>query len=283
MFPIGSSPSKTDTRRRLDPNAPVLGRMGTLEVRLARTRSEIRAAQALRYRVFYGEMGARGGPTVHLLRRDKDPFDCYCDHLLVIDRAESKSRIVGTYRLLAQEQAELAGGFYSQSEFDLTPLFQRNPNARFLELGRSCILPAYRTKRTIELLWHGTWRYSVNHRMDVLFGCASFEGTDPAQLAPALGWLSQNARLCDEESCAAAAVDRVALNSFDQGPIDQRRAFNRLPPLLKGYLRVGAKVGADAVIDHRFGTTDVLVVLKVCEINPRYLVHFGADASRFAA
>jgi putative hemolysin len=265
--------------------APLLGELGALQTRLARTQTEIRAAQAIRYRVFYDEMGGSPSPANRASKRDQDEFDRHCDHLLVIDSGGSRPQIVGTYRMMLKSQARLAGAFYTEQEYDIDPLFAANPDATFLELGRSCILPQYRTKRTMELLWHGTWTHALENKVDIMFGCASFAGTDPEATADALNWLGQNAVLDSDEDCAAVAPNHVKLmdrfaDSHDR--LSMRRAMAGMPPLIKGYLRLGARVGSQAVIDHQFSTTDILVVLKVHQINPRYLAHFGISASRFA-
>ncbi len=173
-----------------EPPPPSLGRMGDLEVRLTEGRGELRRAQRLRYKVFFEEGSARPSVAAALQRRDLCRFDAVCDHLVVLDHAAAagtpglpRPKIVGTYRLLRQDVAERHHGFYSALEFDIAPLLARHPGQRFLELGRSCVLPRYRGKRTIELLWRGIWAYVQQHRMDVLIGCASFEGTDPDALA----------------------------------------------------------------------------------------------------
>lgn len=270
----------------MNPNAPLLGSISTLQTRLARSRAEIRAAQSLRYEVFVNEMGARPTVANRLLKRDKDFYDRFCDHLLVIDTKNGEERIVGTYRMMQQAQAEQAGGFYSQSEYDLTPLLNHHEKARVLELGRSCILPQYRNKRTMELLWHGTWAHAVANKIDIMFGCASFEGTEPTAFQQALGWLSANAVLDQAENCQPKTSDCINLKEMvvdGAEPSDLRKAMAQMPPLIKGYLRLGAKIASHAVVDRQFGTTDVLVVLKVDQINPRYLAHYGVDASRFAA
>ena len=178
-----------------------LGRIGALEVRLARTVGEVRRAQALRYKVFYEEKSAIADARTMLTRRDADAFDAICDHILVIDHAASESTgfgrrrppVIGPYRLLRQDVAERNDGFYSESEFDIEPLVARHPGIRFLELGRSCVLPAYRGKRTVELLWQGVWAYVLSHRIDALFGCASLDGTDPRRLAMPLAFLHHHA------------------------------------------------------------------------------------------
>lgn len=270
---------------RFDQNAPVLGCIGSLEVRLARSPAEVKAAQQLRYHIFYEEMSARPSRVQQLTRRDKDGFDRYCDHLLVIDRDRKgpiADRIVGTYRLMRESGARLAGGFYTAGEFDIAPMLARHPGRRFLELGRSCVLKDYRGKRTVELLWQGIWAYVIANDIDVLFGCASIEGTDPEKIASSLSFL-QNAAPAPAEWHVRARADRGTFADAETVAIDPKRALAGLPPLLKGYLRLGGCIGEGAVIDEQFGTTDVLIVLPRERINPRYVNHYGADAGRFAA
>jgi putative hemolysin len=264
-----------------------LGRLGTMEVRLAHTAKEIRRAQKLRYNVFYREMSAVPDTASFLSRRDVDPFDAVCDHLLVVDHAAPRLResppVVGTYRLLRQEVADRQSGFYTAGEFDIDALLARHDDHRFLELGRSCVLPPYRNKRTVELLWHGIWAYVLAHRIDVMIGCASLEGTDPDRLALPLSFLHHYARA--PEAWRAAALPRryVELNRMPKSAVDTKAALQSLPPLIKGYLRLGAFIGDGAVIDRQFGTTDVLIVLPVAGISARYVGHFGPGAERHAA
>jgi putative hemolysin len=233
-------------------------------------------------------MSAAADARTHILRRDTDAFDLICDHLLVIDHARPLSRfrhmpeIVGTYRLLRQEVADRNAGFYTQGEFDISSVLRQQGSLRFLELGRSCVLKAYRTKRVVELLWHGIWTYALRHRTDVMIGCASLDGTDPDRLALPLSFLHHNARIPEEWSVRAREHLRVDMNRMPAAAVDARMALRSLPPLIKGYLRLGALVGDGAVIDRQFGTTDVCVVLPVSAIREKYLGHFGADASRFA-
>jgi putative hemolysin len=272
--------------RRRDRAAPcaadVLGRLGTLEVRLARTAADVRRAQRLRFDVFYREMSAVPAAAVRLARRDIDPYDAVCDHLLVIDHA-AESHVVGTYRLLRQEVAERRGGFYSAAEFDVAALLARHRDARFLELGRSCVLPAYRNKRTVELLWHGIWSYVLAHRLDVMIGCASLEGIDPDALALPLAFLHHFAPAPDAWRVEALPQRRVEMNRMAAAEIDRKAALHALPPLIKGYLRLGGRIGDGAVIDRQFGTTDVFIVLPVSAISARYIGHFGDAAQRHAA
>jgi L-ornithine Nalpha-acyltransferase len=262
-----------------------LGRMGTLEVRLAATKKDIKRAQRLRYEVFFEEMSAIPDLVSRMKRRDIDSYDAICDHLLVIDHGTGpKPKIVGTYRLLRKEIADRHGGFYSANEFDIAPMLQAHGNKRFLELGRSCVAKVYRDKRTVELLWHGIWSYVKRHRIDVLFGCASFPGTDPQRLAIPLSYLHHTAATSEREWTISALPHRKTdMNLMPPDAINPKIALKAMPPLVKAYLRLGAKIGQGAVIDHQFGTTDVLVILPVSDINPRYIDHYGEEAERYAA
>ena len=268
----------------VNPNgAPSLGRMGPLEVRLAQDKRDVKRAQRLRYKVFYKNGTAIADAGTMLARRDKDAFDKICDHLLVVDHAakptlSGRQPVVGTYRLLRHEMAMKNGGFYTQNEFDLGGILQGHPGLRFLELGRSCVLERYRTKRTVELLWQGIWSYVKQNRFDVMIGCASFEGTDPDALALPLSFLHHNARAPEEWRARAHGSRYVEMNRMPKEVIDQKAALRALPPLIKGYLRLGAHIGDGAVIDHQFGTTDVLIVMPVAAIGAKYIEHFGGDA-----
>jgi len=269
---------------------PVLGRIGSLEVRLATTGREIRRAQRLRFKVFYEEMSAAPNGAALLSRRDVDAYDAICDHLLVLDHdvkrkafRPAKPKVVGTYRLLRQDVAERHGGFYTRGEYEIAPLLKGHPHLRFLELGRSCVLKPYRNKRTVELLWHGIWAYVLHHRIDVMMGCASLEGTDPQKLALPLSFLHHYAAAPADWQARALPERFTAMDILPKEAIDPKAALHALPPLIKGYLRLGATFGTGAVIDRQFGTTDVLVVLPVSAINPRYIDHFGPAANRHAA
>lgn len=262
-------------------------RKGTLEVRLARTSREIDAAQALRYRVFYEEMSAQADAQTRASKRDVDRFDEFCDHLLVFDHALAKGAegddlpldaVVGCYRLLRQDVAERHGGFYTASEYEIAPLLARvNKDIRFLELGRSCVLAPYRNKPTVELLWHGIAQYVALHNLDVMFGCASFEGTDPAKLSLPLSYL-YHFHLTPPEWHVRALPDRyVEMNLMAKEDVNTREAWRMLPPMIKGYLRAGCYIGDGAVVDQQFGTTDVLILFPVTQIAERYLTKFGSS------
>jgi putative hemolysin len=264
----------------------VYGKIGSLEVRLTRRRRDIKLAQRLRYKVFYEEMSAVPSLRAELRRRDEDPYDAVCDHLLVVDEAVSapyepwgglrRHKVVGTYRVLRQEIAERTLGFYTQSEYDIAPLIASKPRHRFMELGRSCVLEPYRNKRTVELLWHGLWTYIREHKVDVMIGCASLPGIDPVQHAMALSFMHHNALAPVEWRCRAHDRLYTPMDRLPRDKVDPKAALKALPPLIKGYLRLGAFVGDGAVFDRQFGTTDVLIILPVEKIDPRYFEHFGA-------
>jgi putative hemolysin len=267
----------------------VLGRLGSLEVSIARSANDVRCAQKLRYRVFYEEMSAIPDAATRRARRDIDAFDATCDHLLVRDHQPERAgsvrrpKVVATCRLLRQDAAARHGGFYTEGEFALGALIARHPQARFLELGRSCVLAPYRHKRTVELLWHGIWAYVLAHRIDAMFGCGSLAGTDPDRLALPLSFLHHFAAAPERWRVRAVPGRHVEMNRMPKVAVDAKAAVRQLPPLIKGYLRLGAFVGDGAVIDYQFGTTDILIALPVAGISARYVQHFGLGAERHAA
>jgi putative hemolysin len=263
--------------------SPHLCRAGQLKVRIAASDAEVAAAQALRHRIFHLEMGAKADTRARATGRDIDDYDSICDHLLVIDHGDGSPfqapTVVGTYRLLRQQVAEANRGFYSASEYDLSPLqaagFSRG---QLLELGRSCVAADHRNSATIALLWRGIASYLATHAIGVLFGCASFPGTDPAVHAAELSLLAQQ-HLAPAE-LRARALDHVPMDRLAPGTYDMRAAARALPPLIKGYLRVGAVVGDGAFIDHEFNTVDVFVAMPVENITRRYLDRFAGAGAR---
>lgn len=275
--------------------AKVYGTLGPLEVRLAASRTDVRRAQRLRYRVFYNEMSAKPTAASWAYRRDKDAYDAFCDHLLVYDTGPmpngdavkrspgNRARVVGTYRVLRHDMVPEGQEFYTQGEYDIAPLIgSKTPRYRFMELGRSCVLKEYRNKRTVELLWQGLWAYVREHDIDVMIGCASFAGTDPAAHAMALSYLHHHHQADPDWYVRAHDRMYVDMNMVPKADVDMKTALKALPPLIKGYLRLGAYIGDGAVVDEQFGTTDVLIILPVGRIDPRYFEHFGAPNERQA-
>ncbi|QHI96312.1 GNAT family N-acetyltransferase [Aristophania vespae] len=249
-------------------------RGGSLGVRIARTQAEREAAQALRYKVFFEEMGAH--PDEHTLktRLDADEFDEVADHLLVIDHAKSSEAegVVGTYRLLRSEVAKKIGRFYTSSEYDISPL--TDFPGHLLEVGRSCVAREYRGRAAMQLLWRGIASYIFLHRIDVLFGCASLSGTNPDALNDELTWLYHN-HLAPPALRVKALPERyVSMQRTDPTKLDKRACLSRLPPLIKGYLRLGGYVGDGAVVDEQFNTTDVAVLVKSELLADKYYRHY---------
>ena len=252
-------------------------RAGTLSVRLAVGAREVDAAQALRYDVFYREMGAQADGPTRASGRDHDAFDAVADHLVVIDEsaADRPCGIVATYRLIGGAAAARAGGFYSAGEFDISSLTAnaRNP----LELGRSCVHPRYRGGRAMQLMWRGLAAYVHAREIDVMFGCASFPGTDPDGIADQLSYLAE-AHLAPVALRPRALPDRfVEMRRRTVPAGEHARIAAGLPPLIKGYLRLGGWVGDGAVIDAAFNTIDVAIVVQTELVTRRYLRHYERD------
>jgi L-ornithine Nalpha-acyltransferase len=172
--------------------------------------------------------------------------------------------------------AQRRSGFYTQGEYDVQPLINANPQLRFMELGRSCVRAPYRTKRTVELLWHALWGYARQHKIDVMIGCASFAGVNPATHAMALSFLHHYRLAGPEWRVRAHDQHYQTMNLMPKDQIDVKAAVKALPPLIKAYLRLGAVIGDGAYIDPQFGTIDVFICLPVSLIDPRYFAHFGA-------
>lgn len=249
-------------------------RSGNLGVRLAQDAAEIDAVQALRYRVFYAEMGAHADARTAAAQRDRDDFDAVADHLLVVDhdRGEGAESVVGTYRLIRRPAAERLGRWYSASEYDISALV--GFDGPVLELGRSCVDAAYRTRGTLQLLWGGIAAYVFKHDIALMFGCASLPGTDLDALADQLTYLAANHMAPPEIRPRALPARYVEMLRKDPAAIDARRTLAALPPLVKGYLRLGGFVGDGAVLDHQFNTTDVAVVVKTDQVTDKYYRHY---------
>lgn len=249
-------------------------RFGNLGVRLAQSAAEIDAVQALRYRVFYEEMRATPSRLARLTGRDQDELDPVADHMLVIDHAlgTGPKTVVGTYRLIQRAAAAQAGRFYSASEFDISRLIAFP--GRLLELGRSCVDAAHRNKMVVQLLWRGIAAYVFEHRIDLMFGCASLPGTEPDAVAPELTYLYHHHLAPPGLRPVALRHRHIEMRRLELDSLDRRAVLGRLPPLIKGYLRLGGFVGDGAVIDRDFNTTDVAMVVKTDLVTDKYYRHY---------
>ncbi|CUI00901.1 GNAT family N-acetyltransferase [Leisingera aquaemixtae] len=243
-------------------------------VKIAGTEAELRAAQALRYEVFVRELGGGGAMVDHAAGLEQDRFDPFFDHMLVTDTATGT--VAGVYRLLRDDQAAKAGQFYSEDEYDLSVL--KSSGRRLLELGRSCLHPDYRGGMAMFHLWSGLADYVAAHGIEVLFGVASFHGTDPHQLASPLAML--------HHSHLAPPELRVRSKSFQpmdlvaKADLDRKRAMLETPALIKAYLRLGGFVGEGACIDHAFNTTDVCLILDTARMNERQRKIYAGGRAR---
>lgn len=244
-------------------------RAGTLEVFVASRPEDIEASQRLRYLVFCEEMGARPSAEIQAQKRDMDAYDAVCDHLLVVEhQASGEIRVVGTYRLLRRENMAKVGRFYSEGEYDISPI--KNFKGNVLEVGRSCVHPDFRNRAVMQLLWRGIGAYVSHFRIGLMFGCASFHGTDPMAHAMALSYL-HHYHLAPAELCPKALPERfVDMNLMPKEAVDAKAAFVNLPALIKGYLRLSGYIGMGAVIDPEYNTTDVSIVVKTDLVTEKY-------------
>lgn len=280
--PASEFPSKSSGKRGGPDRTAVSASSGTLLVRLAASEAEVRAAQALRYRIFYEEKQATPSPAMVREERDFDPLDDAADHLLVIDttKRETAAAVVGTYRLIRSDVVG-KGGFYSCEEFDLSRLEAWPGDV--LELGRSCVDPAHRSGRAINLLWRGIAAYLTAYGTDLLFGCGSLPGTDPEKLKLPLAYMHHH-HLAPRHIRASALAERyVDMNMLDRDAIDRDAALAEIPPLIKGYLRLGGFVGDGAVVDYAFNCTDVCIIVQASLLTAKYARHYGCEVSSLDA
>ncbi len=251
---------------------------GCLEVKIADSLEEIREAQALRYRVFVEEMGAHPSEEEAFQKRDFDAFDPYCDHLLVVDHAGDISRIVGTYRLLRRTSMKQLGRFYTQSEFNIEAVL--NLKGEILELGRSCVDAGYRNRAVMQLLWRGIAAYVEHYRIELMFGCGSLHGAEPAGHREALSYLYHYHLAPPAFRIRALPELYVSMEMLPKESVNEKAAFAALPALIKGYLRLGGYVGDGAVIDTGYNTVDVGIIVKTELVTERYAQRYSNSPPR---
>ncbi|MGY4515216.1 GNAT family N-acyltransferase [Lysobacter sp. HA18] len=237
---------------------------GPLEVRLARTPAEIRAAQQLRHAVFRAS-----GDTDPDVRLDRDEYDARMEHIVVIDPSYrgNDAGVVGTYRVVTHADAAAALRGYAAQEFDLAPL--ANVDGPLMELGRSCVLPPYRTRGVLALLWRAIGDYVAANHIELMFGCASIPGTDPDAARLQLAYLQRHHLAPSAIRPRARGDGAIPLPVGPVRPLDDHRALFSLEPLIKGYIRLGARIGDGAYVDHDFGTIDVCIVLPTEALSAR--------------
>lgn len=246
-------------------------------VKLAETEEELRAAQRLRYEIFVAELGSDGPMVDHEARLERDRFDVFFDHLLLVDDARG-AEVVGVYRLLRGDQALEAGQFYSEDEYDLTPL--RRSGRSLLELGRSCLARPYRGGPGMYHLWQGLADYVARHGIEIMFGVASFHGTDPEALADPLSFLHHRYLAPSDLRTRARPEHFRSMNLRPEETLDRHAAMLRVPPLIKAYLRLGGYVGDGAYVDHLFNTTDVCLIMDTARLTDRHKSIYSKGAAR---
>jgi len=242
-----------------------------LSVRLASTPRELQAAQRLRYQIFVQELGAKVSAEDHAAQLERDAFDPYFDHLLLIDNRrdpDTLQDVVGVYRLMPPEGFARAGRYYSATEFDLTTLIASG--RRLLELGRSCVHPDMRGGAGMFLLWNALADYVLDRGIEVMFGAASFHGTDAAALAKPLSLLHHLHRAPDALTVRALPAQRQEMNLLPMDQINRAEAMALVPPLIKAYLRLGGHVSDGAWIDRDFNTTDVCLVMDTARMSAKH-------------
>lgn len=245
-------------------------------VKIATTAAELRSAQALRYDVFVRELGGDGDLVDHDAGLERDRFDPFFDHMILVDDASGK--VIGAYRLLRDDQARAAGQFYSEDEYDLTKLTSNN--RRLLELGRSCVSRDHRGGTAMYHLWAGLADYVVDHGIDILFGVASFHGTGVAAVAQPLSMLHHNHLAPADLRVRARKEHFLDMAQLPADAVDRRAAVLQTPSLIKAYLRMGGFVGEGAYIDHDFNTIDVCLVMDTARMNQRQKRIYTSDRSR---
>lgn len=255
-----------------------------LSLRFARGAHDLAAAQRLRYQVFITELGAAGGPMVdHAAGLERDAFDEAFEHLLLIDESRAGAgleTVVGVYRLMTSDRRVLAGRYCSEDEFDLTPLIASGRS--LVELGRSCIHRDYRGGAGMLLLWNGLADFVLERGIEVMFGAASFHGTDAARYARALSWLHHNHLAPPELRVRARGPGRQDMALLPAAELTKSTALEEVPALIRAYLRLGGHIGEGACIDRDFNTTDVCLVMDTKAMSARhrefYLRRTGREA-----
>ncbi len=267
----------------------IIAEQGELCVRLAHNKEDLKAVQALRYSIFYKTLGAHPKLSQRLTRLDRDHYDNLCEHLMLTTRAvvhgaPKKTRlangetVVGCYRLLRRGIAEQSSGFYSANEFDLAPFLSGiGRGLNILELGRSCVAPAFRTGNGISLMWRGLGVLVNTYEIDAMIGCASFAGTNLETLAQPLSYLHHYHSAEGMWRVRAHQERYNDMKVLAREEINTKAALRALPPVLRGYLRSGALIGDGAVIDHQFNTTDVFVLMPMSQLSERYRERYVAE------
>ena len=236
-------------------------------IKIAESNFEIKKAQSLRYKIFFKEKKIKKKSFKFLLQRDYDFYDKISDHLIIIDNnREIRDNVIGTYRLLRGNCAKLYRGFYTEQEFDISNLKKNFSSKDILELGRSCVHPQYRSGIILKLLWQGISNYIKMYKIKILMGCASFHGTNPSKFKDEFSLLYKSYRLPEDYDVKSLQSNEISFNKN----INHSTILNKLPPLIKGYLKAGGMVSENFYIDKEFETIDYCVIMLIEKIVSRY-------------
>ena len=249
---------------------------GNFLIKLVEKKTELKKAQALRYSVFYKEKKAKPSIPKKILGLDYDKSDKFADHLIVIDKGSTapKNKIIGTYRLIRGDVSANFGGFYTSSEFNLSNILNSYKLSQILELGRSCVHKDYRNGTVMNLLWKAIAEYVKLYNIKIMLGCASFSGTDIMKVTNELSYLRENFSLPEDLSVESLDNNIYPVYKKTKSNINNFRIFAKLPPLIKGYLRVGGKVSDSFYVDYNFNTIDLCVIVKTDNIDNKYKKKF---------
>jgi len=258
---------------------------GRFTVRLAESERDVAAAQRLRYRVFVEEMGATPDPEDAKLRQERDRFDPYFEHLLLIDNeadlTDPLDYVAGVYRLMRGSAARAGIGFYGASEYDLTKMVEFPQET--LELGRSCVAAEHRGGAGMHLLWTGLGQYVAEHQVRIMFGTASFHGTDMKPLAQPLSYLYYNHLAPEDLRVRAIESAYEPMNLLPEDKVDKAEAMRQIPALIKAYIRLGGFVGDGAFVDHEFNTVDVCLLMDTARMVDRYRKFYQTEGGAAGA
>ena len=245
------------------------------EIRFTKNKDELIESQRLRHKIFIDEIGA-SNKKIAESRIEKDKFDDYYKHLIIIDHKDStlypKGKIVGVTRLMLSDEIHQAKGFYSSQEFNLSPILLTQKKC--LEIGRTCIDPIYRNTLILHYLWIEIGAFCSNNDVELLFGVASFRGNNVNKISTALSFIHHEYLAPSEIRPKALKDGFIAMNIIQKSAINKLNALKQMPSLLKSYLRLGAKVGEGAFIDKELNTIDILIIVDVLNMTKKYKVYY---------
>ncbi len=256
-------------------------KIGEYEFRLARSKEDRKLVRELRYKVFIEEDGAIPTEEQKALGEEYDPYDEYCDYILILHNKPDAEKpiIAGTYRIINREQAEKMNGFYTETEYDIKKIKKHSGN--IAELSRACVHPDYRGGIVIKLLWMALAKYVIKNKISLLFGVASFIGTNPGKYAMGISYLYYKRLAPLRLRAIVNSEEMTRMNLLPKEYIDENLALEQMGPVLKGYLRLGGVFGKGVYVDKPFNTCDVFVLIETRKVNKTYQKFFTGKENAF--